>query len=112
MRDRTELQDLAARGVFPLYRGSLATIDKAALLTCPYYLLHRSPAVAYVAEAYEWREVGALSWDACPVPLRRAVTAFARGVGRRRAHDMEQARKDAERDSANTGRTTRRVRAR
>jgi hypothetical protein len=90
-------------GRTPLYRGELARIDKRIMLSCPYFLIHRSAAVSSVAEMYEWREVGGLNWADVPVFARRAVTAFARGVSRRRAHDLEEDRKRSERDSADRG---------
>jgi hypothetical protein len=85
----------------PLVPGTMTTIDRRfVVLSCPYYLTHKSPAVAWVAEAYEWREVGGLQYDALPVFARRAVTSFARGVSRRQAREMERSREEAERKSA------------
>lgn len=85
-----------------LVRGEITQIDAGAerlvLLSCPWYLVH-SVAVQSVAELYEWREVGAVSWADLPVYARRAVTAFARGVSRRQSVDMKKLREEQERKS-------------
>jgi hypothetical protein len=88
----------------PLTRIAAAHIENSRIiLTCPWFLTLRSPAVSYVSELYEWREVGGLMWDSLPVFARRAVTAFARGVNGRRAWDWEQDEKERERE--NKGKT-------
>lgn len=83
-----------------LVRGEMTQIDAGAerlvLLSCPWYLMH-SVAVQSVAELYEWREVGAVSWGDLPVYARRAVTAFARGVSRRQSVEMKKIRDEQER---------------
>lgn len=77
-------------------RGEITRIDKRmTILSCPWYLI-RSVAVQHVAEMYEWREAGGLQYGSVPVYARRAVTAFARGISRRQAHDLEEARRKAE----------------
>lgn len=84
-----------------LQRGEMTTIDsRIVILSCPWFLVGRSVAVQWVSEAYEWRETGALQWGALPVPARCAVTAFGRGVSRRRMVDLEREREkqDAQRD--------------
>jgi len=80
-------------------RGEITQIDnRVVILTCPWYLLVRSPAVRAVSEWYEWREVGGLQWNALSSILaQRAVTAFGRGVAHRRASDWEKEKKEAER---------------
>lgn len=55
----------------------------------------RSPAVAWTAEAYEWREKGCLQWDTVPVFARRAVTAFGRGVSARNSRELDKIREGA-----------------
>lgn len=90
----------------PLVRGSMTLIEsrQTVVLSCPFFLTSRSEAIGWVAEAYEWREVGALGWNDLPVFARRAVTAFARGVSARRAHEFEEMEKERERKEEKAGR--------
>ena len=70
----------------------MTSIDnQLTLLSCPWFLIVRSPAVAWVSELYEWREKGCVGWADLPVFGRRAITAFSRGVSARRDHEREKA---------------------
>jgi hypothetical protein len=72
--------------------------NRVVVLSCPWFLTS-CVAVRWVSEMYEWREVGCVPWDSLPVFARRAVTAFARGVSRRQAVEMEKSREEAEKKS-------------
>ena len=61
--------------------------------TCPHALL-RAPGVADVSALYGWRSDGGLSRDSLDVPTRRAVEAFARGVGAAQADRLKEGSKN------------------
>ena len=58
--------------------------------------MRRAEAIGWTAEAYEWRELGCLQYDSLPVFARRCVTAFGRGIARKRHLDFEKREKERE----------------
>jgi len=68
------------------------------LQTCPWWLLHYSPAVAEVGQLYGWRADGCLDPLTLDVHTRRAVEAYAAGVAHGQADRQAEAARRREHD--------------